>query len=379
MGQISASEVMKTGNDFAIKFNHNLTRIPGNVFSSPYSLRVALGMCGAGAAGNTRKSLCEVLGVPESTAEQNFAFGKVVNEVNGDGSPREYELTTANALWRDQTCKLNEQWKAAIAQYYGGDCNGVDFLTEAKKAVVIINDWISGKTNGKIKDLVDDKIVNKNTRLVLTNAIYFKGKWESAFKKEATINEPFMVSKDASVQVPIMKQKASYAYYEDETIQALDMPYKGDLSMLVVLPQKKNGLSEIETGWSEDNYTTVISHLHTVDVQVGFPKFKLETSYSLKPILDSMGLSICFSDAADFSGISTTEQLKISEVIHKAFVAVDEEGTEAAAATAVGMMKSCAMPTRPKVFNADQPFMFFIRNRKTGTILFSGRLSHPVS
>lgn len=379
MGQTGTAEVTKTGNAFAVKFNHKLTSIPGNVFSSPYSLRVALGMCSAGAGGDTRKALCDVLGTPESTDEQNTAFGKVVKEVNGDGSPREYDLTTANALWRDQTCKLNEQWKAAIAQYYGGDCNGVNFEEEAKKAIVIINDWVLGKTNGKIKNLVNDSIVNKETRLVLTNAIYFKGKWKSAFKKEVTINEPFMVSKDNSVQAPMMKQKSRYAYYEDEKIQALDMPYKGDdLSMLVVLPQEKNGLTEIENIWSEDHYNTVVSHLHSEDVQVSLPKFKLETSYSLKPILGSMGLAICFSDAADFSGISTTEKLKISEVVHKAFVAVDEEGTEAAAATAIGMMKmSTSMPARPKVFIADHPFMFFIRNRKTGTILFSGHLANP--
>lgn len=379
MGQLGTVEVTKTGNEFAIKFNNKLASIPGNVFSSPYSLRVALGMCSAGADGKTRQALSEVLGLPESTEEQNISFGKVVKEVNGDGSPREYDLITANALWRDQSCKLNEKWNAAIAKYYGGDCNGVNFEEESEKAIVIINDWVAGKTNGKIKDLVNNSIVNGETRLVLTNAIYFKGKWESAFEKSLTKDESFQVSKGETIQTPMMKQKSRFAYYEDEKIQALDMRYKGDdLSMLVVLPQEKNGLTEVENVWSESHYNTVVLHLHSEDVQVNLPKFKLETSYSLKPILSSMGLAVCFSDAADFSGISTTEELKISEVVHKAFVAVDEEGTEAAAATAVGMVKCMSMsPSRPKVFDAAHPFMFFIRNRKTGTILFSGRVVKP--
>jgi len=381
MGGTATAEVVKTGNDFAIKFSQKISGTPGNVFSSPYSVRAALGMCSAGSAGETRKAFSKVLDVPEGTDEQNAAFGKLVKEVNGDGSPREYDLTTANALWRDQTCVLEEKYKAAVAQYYGGDCNGVNFLEEPEKAVVIINDWVSNKTNDKIKNLVNEGVINPSTRLVLTNAIYFKGKWELAFKKENTTSESFSVDKTSTVQAPTMKQKASFAYYEDEKIQALDMPYKGgDLSMLVVLPQQRNTLGEIENVWSDMHYKTVVSHLHTEDVQVSLPKFKLETSYSLKPTLEKLGLGIAFSDQADFSGISKKDQLKISEVIHKAFVAVDEEGTEAAAATAVVMKcLSAAMPARPKVFHADHPFLFFIRNRKTGTILFSGRLANPVA
>ena len=383
MGQSTATvtpgkpQSVKTVTDFATNFKKVLPAT-GNTFSSPYSLRVALGMCCAGAVGETRKTIAQVLGVPESQDEQNAVFGKMVKEVNGDGSPREYDLTTANALWRDQSCKLNEKYKAAISQYYGGDCNDVDYVNDPAKAVTIINEWVSVKTNGKITNLVSDAVVNKETRLVLTNAIYFKGKWEAAFKKENTNNEPFMVSEEDSVQAPMMMQQAHFAYYEDEKIQALDLPYKGgDLAMLVVLPQKTDGLGKVEEDWSKDHYSTVISHLHSEDVQVRLPKFKLETKYELKTPLTEMGLGVCFGDAANFSGISA-EPLKISEVVHKAFVSVDEEGTEAAAATAVGMMRmSAVMPARPKVFNADHPFMFFIRNRKSGTILFSGRLANP--
>jgi serpin B len=372
--------IQATGNDFATKFNRLITSIPGNAFSSPYSVRVALGMCSAGAVGETSKVLSQVLVAPGTTDEQNDAFGKLVKEVNGDGQPREYDLTTANALWSDKTYKCNEKYVAAIDRYYGGALNGVDFAGNPTQAIAIINQWVSVKTGDKINNLVNANSVNRDTRLVLTNAIYFKGKWQLEFKKEVTEAKPFMISKNESVQAPMMSQKSHFSYYEDDTIQALDMRYKGgDLSMLVVLPQQVDGLAKVEEAWTEDHYNMVVSHLHSQDVQVYMPKFKLETTYELKPLLFSMGLGICFSDAADFSGMGE-EPLKISEVVHKALVEVDEEGTVAAAATGVTFLKCAAvMPSRPKVFNADHPFMFFIRNRNTGTILFAGHLKNPTA
>jgi serpin B len=244
--------------------------------------------------------------------------------------------------------------------------------------VTTINTWISDKTRARIKSLIDRSLINDDTRLILTNAIYFKGRWEKALEKAMTRDEDW--HGPTTCKVPMMHQQGGYLYYESGDFQALDLPYKGQqLSMLVVLPRKKDGLTALERQWATgDAYRQVTDGLdHEGMVLVSLPRLKMETAFKLKPILCGLHAELAFSDEADFSGIGEGP-LKISEVVHKAFVEVNEEGTEAAAAT--GVKVSCAgfLPSeKPKVFKADHPFLFFIRDRNTNAVLFSGRVLDP--
>jgi serpin B len=227
---------------------------------------------------------------------------------------------------------------------------------------------------GPICVLIQRNLINQDTRLILTNAIYFKGKWEAEFKKAKTIEEEWHGPK-VGQQVPMMHQKGDFLYYENDELQALDLPYKGgQLSMLVVLPKKEEGLTSLESTWSATGtFQQITKRLCDETVIVSLPRFKMEAEFRLKPVLCDMGADFAFGNEADFSGIGD-EPLKIAEVVHKAFVEVNEEGTEAAAATGVDMAFKSAFLAQPKVFKADHPFLFFIRDRKTNTMLFSGRV-----
>ena len=255
----------------------------------------------------------------------------------------------------------------------------VNFQTQPEEAVKTINAWVSDRTRARIKELINRDVINVDTRLILTNAIYFKGQWESVFAKSATRDEDWHGSKIS--KVPMMRQEDGYLYYEGDDFQAVNLPYKDrQLSMLVVLPRKKDGLAALEKRWAtQSTFRQVTNGFDSESVIISLPRFKIETEFKLKPVLCALHADLAFSDDADFGGIAD-EPLKISEVIHKAFVEVNEEGTEAAAATAV-VMALCAglssRPPEPKVFKADHPFLFFIWDRKTNTVFFSGRVLDP--
>lgn len=343
-----------------------------NLFFSPYSIQVALGMTAAGAAGETRKTLCNLLGCPEEERQQKQYFKALVDEVN-DGKERPYKLSTSNALWGDKRYQLHKAYPKLIQDYYGGSLSLVDFVDAPEEAITKINSAVSDATNGLIPTIISRDFVNEDTRLVLTNAIYFKAPWEVEFNKTLTKDEDFFGEK-ATRKVPMMHSHGFKKYCEGPGYQVVDLPYKGDnLSMMLVLPNDKIGLAKVEENF---DYEAACNNLSfEEDVRLSLPRFKMETTYELKDVLCDMGASLAFSDYAEFSGIGE-EPLKISNVIHKAFVECNEEGTEAAAATAIGMMK-CSMsmqaPKFPKEFKADHPFLFLIRNNNTGTILFGGR------
>lgn len=349
-----------------------------NLFLSPFSIQVALGMTAAGARGETRNVLANLIDAPESVEEQNQRYAALLKSVNGKDE-RPFELLTANALWAQDGLQFKPGYKKAIADFYDGAFNEVDFAARTDEAVKTINSWVSDKTRGKIAELVN-RVLIKGARLVLTNAIYFKGKWADEFTPSLTKDDDWY-GPGRTTKVPTMHRTGGYLYCEGDGFQVLDLPYKGDqLSMLIVLPKTKKGLTNLERRWAaEGMYRHVTERLnHEATVIVSLPRFKMETEFALKPVLADLGAGLAFTGNADFGGISK-EALMISEVIHKAFVEVNEEGTEAAAATAV-MMARCAAPRskpEPKVFKADHPFMFFIRDRRTNTVLFSGRLLEP--
>jgi len=243
--------------------------------------------------------------------------------------------------------------------------------------VKTINRWVEDKTDGKIKDLVKHDLVTADTRLILTNAIYFEGKWGNEFDKSDTLNEDWYGFKGEH-KVPMMQQRRGFHYYENDEFQALDLPYQGQqLSMLVLLPRKKNGLTALESKWIEANtYRQVTDSLaYESMVIVSLPRFKIEAEFMLKPVLCNLGAELAFTDKADFSGLGEGP-LKIAEVIHKTFIEVNEEGTEAAGATGVVTAKGGSR-NQPKVFLADHPFLFFIRHKNTNAMLFCGLLIEP--
>jgi serpin B len=365
--------------DFATRLYAKLAGTEAsNLFFSPFSIQVALAMCSVGAKGETRHELTDLIGAPESVDEQNRKYAALLQSVQGEGKCP-IQLVTANALWGQQGFHFNTDFQEAIADFYDAALHVVNFKTQPDEAVKAINSWVSNKTRARIKELIGRDLINEDTRLILTNAIYFKGQWESVFEKSATKDEDWHGSKTS--KVPMMRQKGGFLYYEGDDFQAVNLPYKGrQLSMLIVLPRKKDGLPALESRWAtQQMFRQVTGGFDSESVIISLPRFKIESEFKLRPTLCALHADLAFSDAADFGGIAD-ESLKISEVIHKAFVEVNEEGTEAAAATAVLMMRSMGVASRspePKVFKADHPFLFFIWDRKTNSVFFSGRVIDP--
>src|SRR5262249_9005702 len=368
-------------NDFPTRLYDTLagTQEGKNLFLSPFSIRVALAMCAVGARGDTRRVLAELIGAPESVDEQNRQYAELLKPVNAEGE-RPFQLLTANALWGQHGYHFHPGYKKAVTDFYDGAFNEVNFVDLPDQAVTTINAWVSDKTREKIKELIHRDFINEDTRLILTNAIYFKGQWVELFDKGSTTDEDWH-GPDGISKVPMMHRTGGYYhYYHGDGFQALDMPYEGfELSMLIVLPTNKDGLTALEARFaSEGLYPQVTGGLYQEEgIIVSLPRFTLEAEFSLKPVLCVLGADLAFSGQADFSGISE-EPLQISEVIHKAFVEVNEEGTEAAAATGVSMGLCAVRPaTEPIVFKADHPFLFFIKDRDTNAVLFAGRVLDP--
>ena len=350
-----------------------------NLFLSPFSIRVALAMCAVGARGETRRVLADLIGAPESVEEQNRQYARLLKSVHGDGD-RPFQLVTANALWGQQGYHFKPDFKKAVADFYDGAFHEVNFRAQPDEAVKTINAWVSDKTREKIKELVKRDFINDDTRLILTNAIYFKGRWDKEFEEADTRDEDWHGPnrhREGADDAP----EGRLLVLRGRRLPGARSALQGrQLSMLVVLPRKKDGLASLESQWAAgDAYRQVTDGLdHEEAVIVSLPRFKLETEFRLKPVLCGLYAELAFSDEADFGGIGE-EPLKISEVVHKAFVEVNEEGTEAAAATAVGMVLCAGISPspQPKVFKADHPFLFFIRDRKTNAVLFSGRVLDP--
>jgi len=363
--------VVSANNEFAIEFYNNIKEgEEGNIFFSPYSLTTALGMTYEGARGETAEEMRGVLHLINNDSLRRPSTGAVYNIIN---TPKaRYIISTANALWMQENFSIKKDYVDLIGRFYMGDVRNMDFVNKAEESRIIINDWVEDHTNNKITDLIPPGALGPLTRLVLTNAIYFKGDWLHQFDKGNTRNGTFNTG-EINVTVPMMKlfdTDLKFNYTEDDEAQVLEMQYKGsELSMLVILP--KGEMPEITTSklgvWRRG--------LRSKVVDIMMPKFKFETKYFLKENLIEMGMPSAFDGViADFSGMSDIP-LVIDEVIHQAYVAVDEEGTEAAAATAV-IIKETAMPMY-ETFNANHPFIFIIQERSTGAIVFMGRVVNP--
>ncbi|MCR4424909.1 MAG: serpin family protein [Firmicutes bacterium] len=367
-------------NSFAFDLYSRLARGEGNVFFSPYSISSALAMTYAGARGETAKQMAHVLHFSLAPERLHAALSDLTAMFNDPGRAA-YSLSVANALWGQVGYTFRPEFLDIAGRYYGAGFKEVDYIDDANREQTrqTINGWVEAKTNNKIKDLIKPYDLTALTRLVLTNAIYFKGKWEFQFKPENTKTMPFHISDEEQADVPMMHQMAEFRYAENDQVQILEMPYTGgDLSMVILLPKPGYGIEALEGTMCPENTRSWLSQLSREKVEVFLPRFKLETRLLLNGGLQDLGMIDAFDEyAADFSGMTPGRDLYISKVIHQAFVEVNEEGTEAAAATAVMMSGKSILLDVPPVFRADRPFAFLIRDLRSGSILFMGRLVDP--
>ena len=367
-----------TGNTaFALELYGQLRTQEGNLFLSPYSISTALAMTYGGARGATEKQMAKTLhfGLPQE--QLHLGFAALQSRLNAVQQKGKIKLAIANSLWPHKGYDFLPAYLDLCQKQYGVAITPVDFNNATESARKTINDWVENKTNRKIQELFKPGILDARTRLVLANAIYFKGTWTEQFDKKLTRKQPFHLTTDKTTTAPLMHRQGRYRYAEYPTLQVLELPYAGnDLSMIVLLPVSHKELEAIEAKWSADRLAGWLKQLHPVEVDVYLPQFKMASQFSLNQTLAALGMTDAFTVKADFSGMDGQQDLFISAVIHKAFVEVNEEGTEAAAATGVAMeMKS--EPAEPVVFRADRPFLFLIRDNPTGSLLFLGRVTDP--
>ena len=370
---------------FSLDLYQQLRSEPGNLFFSPYSISAALAMTYAGAMEQTAEEMATTLDflLPAETLhpafnalDQHLAELAKVDVPADSGDP--FQLTIANALWGQKDFHFEESFLDTLAENYGAGLRLLDYITQPEESRRTINDWISEKTREKIQDLIPQGAINGDTRLVLSNAIYFKATWMEPFEKDLTEEGIFhgLDGEELAVQMMRGASDASFLYYQGQDFQAVELPYiGGQVSMLVLMPDDGK-FDDLESVMSSYVLDIIIDEMAFSPIRLTFPKFEYETELSLARTLSLMGMPTAFSDGADFSGMTGSKELFISDVFHKAYVNVDEEGTEAAAATAV-VMAVTSMPENPIELTVDRPFLFFIREHETNSILFVGRVVSP--
>jgi serine protease inhibitor len=389
-GTTEVQAVIAANNQFALDLYQQLGSKDGNLFFSPYCISKTLAMVHAGARGDTEKEMAAVLHFSFGQDRLHKAFLETRHALNGGKSTfnipspfrsnHDVQLHLSANLWGQRGYGFQRSYLSLVKDYYGGELQEVDFAA-SEAARKKINAWVEKQTRNKIKELFQAGTIDANTRLVLASAIYFKGDWVQPFKKSGTRDDTFWIAPEKKAQVRLMSQTATFGYFENEELQGLQMPYQGkNLAMIVLLPTKKDGLADLEKNLTAKKLASCVDGFREQKVQVQLPKFTLRSGFDLKQTLEIMGMKKPFGLDADFSGMTgSKEPLVISKVVHQAFVEVNEEGTEAAAATGVSMALYTASPAGPRmpVFRADHPFVFAIRDVRTGVILFMGRFANP--
>jgi serpin B len=378
-----APNAASASNDFNFAMYGALRGSKGNLFFSPTSMRQALGIAYLGARGDTAKEMSAALRL-DGDALKSAAIAKA--EVSDWQAARgAASLAIANRLWADKSFDMRPEFRKNALDAYGSPVDPVDFSHHPNDARLLINGWVATQTQDKVKDLIPRPAITPDTRVVITNAIWFKGIWAHPFEKAATRNEGFLADGKTSVDVPMMHQTGGFGLASADGAKVLEMRYgKSDLAMDVVLPDSPNGLAAIEDKLATGRFATWTSSLSMQRVDVSFPKLTFTWGDSVKEPLKRLGMKSAFEEGrADLTGIASPRaaggNLLITDVIHKAFVAIDEQGTEAAAATAViiGRESATAEEPPPVVFKADHPFVVVIRDVNHGRILFMGRVTNP--
>lgn len=374
--------IVKGNSEFAFAFYQEIRNQPKNFFFSPYSISSAFAMTLAGAKGATALEMQDVLHFP-------VGFSPVIGELNeyltkGDkAKPGETQLALANAVWVQQQLPLLPAFQLAVKQTFRGHIEALDFTNSPLHAVEVINEWVSTQTKGKIHQLLSSQDVSSRTRLVLTSAIYMKGGWVHPFNKELTAREPFFTMGGHPLQTYMMKIVETYPLFNGPHFDMIELPYVPSssglqLSMVILVPHSDQKLDQIEKEFFYNQWQEWMKQLKPQRVQLTMPRFRLEDRLDLNQSLQEMGMVKPFSQAADFSGITGNKSLYINKAVHKTFIRVDENGTEAAAATGITMnMTSVLQPEKPYVLTINKPFCFLIIDRHTQSILFMGRVIQP--
>ncbi|MBU0640477.1 MAG: serpin family protein [Planctomycetes bacterium] len=372
-----------TGNTaFALNLYQQVRSQDGNVFFSPHSISLALAMTYAGARTETEQQMADALKFTLPQERLHAAFSALDQELAsrgaGDGDSAGFRLNIVNRIWGQTGYSFLEAFLDTLAENYGAGLNLLDFVNQLEQSRIAINEWVSQETKGKIKDLIPAGALTSLTRLVLTNAIYFKAAWAEPFEESATADGSFTLLDGSPVTVPMMTQVAGFRYAAGDGYQAIELPYEGrELSMVVLLPDAGN-FEAFEVALDAVTLQGIVDALAAREIRLTTPRFTFEWSVGLTEALSMLGMPLAFSANADFSGMDGTHGLLIQDVLHKAFVAVDEEGTEAAAATAV-IVGLTAVPPPALSVTVDRPFVFLIRDVETGAILFLGRVVNPAS
>lgn len=374
-------------NAFGFDLYKQLRAQPGNLTFSPASITTALAMTWVGARGETAAQMKQVLHFEGAPDEVMQASGKLAAALQDPARPIVFRI--ANRLFGEKTYRFEPAYLKGTTAAYGASLEPVDFKGAPEPARRLINAWVEQKTEKRIKDLIPQGAVKVDTRLALVNAIYFLGDWLEPFAKEATRPQPFFTSAAQKKDVPTMHAAEFFRFAQEASWKALELPYKGgQMSMLLVLPDRVDGLSALEASLTASGLETIEKTLASRKVIVSLPKFVVDPPgcLALADTLVRMGMPIPFNrQKADFTGMANPsdprDRLVIDQVFHKAFVKVDEKGTEAAAATAVMMQRAGALPPHetPMEFKADHPFLFFIRDNSSGIVLFMGRVADPQS
>ena len=365
---------------FAVELYAQLQPNPGNLFFSPYSISIALAMTYAGARGETKEEMRHVLHFDADPSLLHESFDRLQHRLDEAGKLGGIQLNIVNALWAQKGYPFLADFLETAKSHYHANLNQADFRTEAETSRKAINDWATQETHDRIQDLLPPGSIKDQTRLVLANAIYFKAAWAKPYEKSQTSTQPFHLSTTEQVQVPLMHQTEDVNYAENADFQVVEVPYRGDkLSMVILLPRQVDACSQLEKRLTPSLLASWLAELKHQRVEIFFPRFKLESGLNLKTPLSRLGMPTAFKDAtADFSGMDGTRRLHISDVFHKAWGEVNEEGTEAAAATGVVMVQhSLRLPAPIPTFRADHPFVFLIRHTSSGSVLFLGRLANP--
>lgn len=378
-------EALVAGNrTFAVDLYHAVGG-EGNMIFSPYSISLALAMAYAGARGETGTQMADVLSYTLPQERLHPAFNALDQSLNalGDVNPMEasipFQLSIANAAWGQQDYAFHPEYLDTLALNYGAGLRLVDFIGEPEPSRLTINDWVEEQTEGRIADLIPQGVITPDTRLVLTNAIYFYGAWAEEFMPEATRDEPFFLLDGSSVTVPMMRRTALYPYLRGENFTAVSLPYQGYRASMTIIMPDEGQFPAFEQALTGDRLAEIMGEMLGASVELGMPRFEFTSDLSLSDTLPAMGMPDAFDPGvADFTGIADPipYRLFISDVIHKAFIKVDEKGTEAAAATAV-VMGLGAAPMENVTLTLDHPFIFVITDQQTGSILFMGRVVNP--
>ena len=371
-GQAFASSVSDVINNFA--FNAANIISSDTYFFSPYSIITAFSMAYAGSKNDTAIEIENALGLTTGFHKQGGVSRMTEIKELTENIEEAGAISSANKVWLRDGLKIKTRYSRLLKDNYKSGIEKLDFKNKTENSRKIINDWVSKKTNGKIQNLLQK--LEADTQMILTNAIYFNAEWTKKFNKRRTSKENFYVSSELSKDVDMMKQRADFDYAEIDGYKILRIPYEGGrFSMIAILP-----VARFQSDFSNLKYETVknwLNSLEDYDVDLWLPKFRTEENYELKDLFEKIGVNLAFSNFADFSGITKDEKLKIDRIIHKTFIDVDEEKTEAAAATAITMIRATALPmTEEKKiaeFHADHPFIYMIVDDFTNTILFMGR------